>query len=176
MYTTQLTLNHDRHIWTSIKWTALFFVLILCITSIINLHNNQIQKLEAQSEILNQKSFLVSKMHEDMLSISRMQLQILHARNEQQVKNNLRQLSELISTQLFNYYQLKNIANESDTDLLVRFKSAFEKWHDFNENLLSYANVISDIDFINTLNKVDMAFSQFDQNDDAGLLLISQLK
>jgi hypothetical protein len=139
-------------------------------------HQDKLKELAINSALFKQKSFLVSQMHSEMLSISRTQLQVLHSSSEQQAKENLWQLSELVSDHLAHYHQLKNITDDSDAELLMRFRFGFEQWHDFNENLLGYANVISDSGFINTLNKVDLAFSQFDSNSDKKQLLITQLK
>ncbi len=176
MNTMRLTINQDSYIETITKWTCLFIFLTLCAIGINTLHQDQLQKLMTSSTLLKQKSFLVSQMHDEMLSISRTQLQILHASNERQVKENLRHLSELVTDHLVHYYQLKNIADETDAELLMQFKIGFEQWHKFNENLLGYANVIADSDFINTLNMVDLAFSQLDIDADETLLLISQLR
>lgn len=176
MNTMELTMNQDSYIGTTIKWTCLFILLTLCAIGINTLHQNQLQKLMTSSALLKQKSFLVSQMHNEMLSISHTQLQILHASNEQQVKENLRHLSELVTDHLFHYYQLKNIADESDAELLMRFRIGFDQWHNFNEDLLGYANVVADTGFINTLNMVDLAFSQLDSDADETLLLISQLR
>lgn len=176
MNTMRLTVNQDSNIGAIMKWACLSILLTLCLLGINSLHQQQLQKLIINSELLKQKSFLVSKMHGEMLSISRMQLQILQASNEQQVKKDLRQLSELLADHLLHYYQLKNIADDSDVELLEKYKVGFKQWHDFNEDLLAYAKVISDSGFINTLNMVDLAFSQLDQDTDKTLLLISQLK
>ena len=176
MNTMEFTMKQDSYIATITKWTFLLIFLTFCITGINTLHQKQLQKLVINSELLKQKSFLVSQMHDEMLSISRTQLQILHASSEQQVKKDLRQLSELVMDHLVHYYQLKNIADESDADLLMQFRIGFDKWHNFNQDLLGYANVIADSGFINTLNMVDMAFSQLDQDSDKALLLISQLR
>jgi hypothetical protein len=176
MNTMEIRLNQDSYTWITIKWISLFIFLTLCFSGLYKLHQQQLVKLSANSDALNQKSFLVSKMHDEMLSISRMQLQILHASNEQQVKKDLLLLSELVTDHLIHYYQLKNIADESDAELLMRFRLGFDKWQNFNEDLLGYANVIADSGFINTLNMVDLTISQLDQDADKALLLISQLK
>jgi hypothetical protein len=176
MNTMELTINQDSYTGATIKWACLFIFLTLCAIGINTLHQDQLQKLMASSELLKQKSFLLSQMHDEMLSISHTQLQILHATNEQQVKENLRHLSELVTDHLVHYYQLKNIVDESDAELLMQFRTGFEQWHDFNETLLGYANVIADSGFINTLNMVDLAFSQLDSDADETLLLISQLR
>jgi hypothetical protein len=176
MNTMELTINRDSYIEKIIKWTCLFIFLTLCGIGIIKLHQEQLQKLAASSALLKQKSYLVSRMHDEMLSISRTQLLILHASHEDQVRTNLKHLAELVSDHLVHYYQLKKIADESDAELLMKFRMGFEKWHNFNEDLLGYANVIADSGFINTLNMVDMAFSQLDQDADEALLLVSQLR
>ncbi|MBL1141246.1 MAG: hypothetical protein D8M62_04330 [Proteobacteria bacterium] len=154
----------------------MFIFLTLFTVGVNNLHQKQLRKLTVSSELLKQKSLLISKMHNEMLSISRTQFQLLQASNEQQVINELRQLSDLISDHLIHYYQLKAIADESDAELLMRYRIGFEKWHNFNEDLLGYANVVADSGFINTLKKVDLAFSQLDQDDNKKLLLVSQLR
>ncbi len=176
MNTIELTIRQDSYVGTVMKWTSMFIFLLICGIGINTLHQQQMQKLLTSSNQLKQKSFLVSQMHDEMLSMSRTQLQILHASSDQQVKTYLRHLSELVSDHLIHYYQLKKIADDSDANLLMQFKIGFEQWHDFNENLLSYANIVSDSDFINTLKMVDMAFSQLDQDPEKTLLLISQLK
>jgi hypothetical protein len=176
MNTMEITIKQDSYIRKIIKWTCLSVLLMLFAIAINTLHQDRLQKLATNAALLGQKSFLVSQMHKEMLSISRTQLQILHASNQQQIKENLWHLSELVSDHLVHYHQLKNIADESDADLLMQFKIGFEQWHYFNKDLLVYANVVSDSGFINTLNKVDLAFSQFDSNSDKKQLLITQLK
>jgi hypothetical protein len=176
MHMMELTINQDSVIKTIIKWTFLFIVLTLCVFGLNTLHQTQLQKLTEKSTLLNQKSFLVSKLHDQMLLISRAQFQILHASSEEEAKQKLWHLSELISEHLVNFHQLKNISDDSDIELLNKYRVSFDQWHEFNKDLLGYANVISDSGFINTLNKVDLAISQFDSDSDDRRLLITQLK
>jgi hypothetical protein len=176
MNTMGLTINQDSYINTIIKWTCLTILLTLCAFAINTFHQNHIQKLTANADLFSQKTFLISQMHKEMLLISRKQLQILQASSEQEVRENLWDLSELVSDHLVHYYQLKNIADEPDVELLKQFEIGFNRWRAFNNNLLGYANVVSDGGFINTLNKVDMALSQFDKDANETLLLLTQLK
>ena len=171
-----ITTNRNSNTGAVLKWIALFIFLSLCIISMFLFHQSHSKKLISDSELIKQKSFLVTIMHKEMLLISRTQLELLHATNNEQVKSNLSQLTTLISNHLINYYQFKNIADESDAELLSQFKIGFKKWLDLNDKLLVYANSISDVDFINTLNKVDMAISQLDEEKVERLLLISQLE
>ena len=60
--------------------------------------------------------------------------------------------------------------------VLEQFKTGFEQWHEFNQNLLSYANVVADSGFINTLNMIDLAFSQFESSTNESQQLVAQLK
>ena len=170
----EITINRDSSINAIIKWTGLFVFLTFCASGLISLHQYQSEKLIFESELLKQKSLLVTQMHNEMLLISRTQLELLHASNEQQVKTKLVSLSALIADHLIHYHQLKKIADESDTVLLNKFKLGFEKWQGFNQDLLTYATIISDPGFIYTLNKVDLAISQLDENETQ--LLITQLK
>ena len=171
---TEIAINRGIYRTAVLKWTGLFIFLTLCLSSLHSFHQHHMQTLKIESERLNQKSYLVKQLHNEMLLITRAQLNLLHASNHTQVKHTLSELSTLISNHLVHYYELKNIADDSDTELLMKFKAGFEKWQLFNEDLLSYANRVSDSEFINTLNKVDMAISQLDENET--LLLISQLK
>lgn len=159
-----------------VKWTGLFILWAFFASAILSFHQQQLQKLKADSELLNQKSFLISQMHDEMLLISRLQLQILHASNYQQVKEKLMRLSDLVSDHLLHYHQLKSIADVTDVDLLEQYKLGLDRWYGFNKDLLAYANVVSDSSFINTLNKIDLAFSQFDDDNNEALLLIAQTK
>jgi hypothetical protein len=176
MNTMELTINQDSYIKTIIKWTCLTILLSLCAFGTNTLHQNQLQKLMANADLFSQKTFLISQMHKEMLLISRKQLQILHASSEQEAREILWSLSELVSDHLIHYHQLKNLADEPDIELLNQFKKGFNRWRAFNKNLLDYANVVSDSGFINTLNKVDMAFSQFDSDATETLLLITKLE
>lgn len=169
----EMTVNRGSGSRSIVKWTGLFIWWAFFVSAMLTFHQQQLQKLKVDSELLSQKSFLVSQMHDEMLLISRLQLQILHASNHQQVKEKLMRLSDLVSDHLFHYHQLKSIADDSDVDLLNKFKLGFEKWRDFNEDLLIYANSVSDSGFINILNKVDMAISQLDEGET--LHLASQL-
>lgn len=170
----EITVNQNSFIKVILKWTTLFIFLLSCVYIIFSVHQQHLHSLKAESQLINQKSFLVKQLHNEMLLISRAQLELLHASNETQVKKILSRLSTLISAHLVHYYQLKNITDDSETELLNRFKSGFEKWQAFNQDLLSYASSVSDSAFINTLNKVDMAISQLDE--DEALLLVSQLE
>ena len=123
-----------------------------------------------------QKASLISQMHNEMLLITRSHLQIMHASNEKQIKDHLWKLSGLVSDYLIHYHQLEKIVDNTDDGILEKFNTGFEQWHEFNQNLLSYANVVADSDFINTLNMIDLAFSQFDSNTDESLQTIAQLK
>lgn len=175
----ELTLNKDAHVRTIIKWTCVFIILTLCVMGINNLHQAYVQEIKAKANanaiLINQKTFLIIQMHKEMLTISRTQLQILHASSEQEVRDHLWRLSELVSDHLVHYHQLKNITDESDSDLLMQFRSGFDQWHGFNKSLLAYANVVADSGFINILNKVDLAFSQLDSDTDERQVLITQL-
>jgi hypothetical protein len=171
-----ITIHKNPDAGIVIKLTFLFIFLTLSVMGMNTLYQEQREKLAAKSELLNQKSSLVVQMHKEMLSISSTQLQILHASSEQQVKENLWQLSQLVSDHLIHYHQLENIVDESDAHILMQFRIGFDQWNGFNKNLLSYANVVSDSGFINTLNKVNLAFSQFDSSSDERQLLITQLK
>lgn len=170
------TLNRQEQVFNILKWTCLFMFLTASCLSLMSFHQHHGQKLQTESELLRQKHFLVTQMHHDMLHISRAQLELLHASNEQQVKTKLSQLSTLISGHLVNYYHFKSLADDSDVELLNKFKGGFEKWQVFNEDLLSYANSISDTGFINTLKKVDMAINQLEEDSENALLLISQIQ
>ena len=173
----ELTIKQDNYyLGEIIKWACLLMFLVLCVIGINTFYQGHVQKSMADTVLLNQKSSLIIQMHKEMLSISRTQLQILHASSEQEVRENLWLLSELVSDHLVHFHQLKNIADEFDTELLMRFRIGFEQWYDFNEDLLVYANAVSDSGFLKTLNKIDMAFSQFDRDASKTLLLITQLK
>jgi len=176
MNTTKAKIRQDNYIGTLFKWTCLSLFFMLCAMLINTLHQDQLQKLTVNSDLFKQKSFLISEMYNEMLSISRMQLEILHSSSEQQIRENLWQLSELVSDHLVHYHQLKSITDESDTELLMSYQISFDKWHGFNNDLLDYANIVSDSGFINILNKVDLAFSQLDSDVDEKLLLVTQLK
>jgi len=167
--------NQDSYV-RIIKWACLFIFLTLFMIGVNTLHQAQLQKLTASSALIKQKSLLISQMHDEMLLISRVQLQIFQASNDQEVRERLRHLSELVSDHLVHYHQLKNITDASDIKLLDQFRADFEQWLHFNKNLSAYANVITDPGFINTLNKVDMALSQLDSNSDERRLLITQIK
>ena len=82
----------------------------------------------------------------------------------------------MISDYLIHYHQLEGISDDSDTNLLVQFRTGFNQWYSLNKNLLNYANVVADSGFINTLSMIDLTFSQFDRDTDETLLLIAQLK
>jgi len=159
-----------------LKWITVSIFMVTSFVVIFHLHQAYAQKLITDSERLNQKKNLVSRMHDEMLTISRVQLELLHVTSEQQAKTKLQRLSILISEHLVHYYQFKSIADESDLEILVHFKASFEKWHEFNASLLTYAKVVADVGFINTLSKVDLAISQLDKGSEKARLLISQIQ
>ncbi len=123
-----------------------------------------------------QKASLITQMHNEMLLITRTHLQIMHASNEKQIKDQLSKLSGLVSDYLIHYHQLEKIVDNSDEGILEQFKTGFEQWHDYNQSLLSYVNVVADSGFIKTLNRIDLAFSQFDSNTDESIQVIAQLR
>jgi len=168
--------KQDGFIKTISKWTALAVCIYLCASSLNTFHNNQVQKITASNEVMMQKSFLITQMHNEMLSITRMQLQILHASNDKEAKKLLWDLSSLVSDYLIHFHQLEGIAESSDVLLLTEFRAGFDKWYRFNKDLLNYANVVADTGFINTLSMIDLAFSQFDSDTEESLQLIAQLK
>ncbi len=59
----ELTINQYSYARTIIKWTSLFIFLTLSAIVINTLHQERLQKLTADAELLAQKSFLVSQMH-----------------------------------------------------------------------------------------------------------------
>lgn len=170
----EITTNQNGYTRTMLTWVALFIFISVCETVMTSLHDYHTQKIMTDGELIKEKTFLITEMHKEMLLITRTQLELLHATNETHVITKLSDLSSLVSSYLLNYYQFKNVADEYDVGLLNKFKLSFEKWQGFNEGLLTYANIISDSDFINTLNKVDMAINQLDGNET--LLLISKLE
>ncbi len=168
--------SKTRDSYALLKCIAISIFMMTCLAVIFHLHQAYTQKLITDNERLNQKKYLVSQMHDEMLTISRVQLELLHVTSEQQAKTKLQRLSTLISEHLVHYYQFKSIADESDSEVLVHFKASFEKWYKFNANLLTYAKVVADSGFINTLSKVDLAISQLDKDSEKTLQLISQIK
>ena len=171
-----MTANRSNFIRAVLKWTTLFIFLVFCVSAISSFHQQQLQTLKADSDLINQKSFLVRQMHNEMLLITRTQLGLLHATNETQVKTELSYLTTLISNHLLNYYQFKSITDESDIELLNKFKFNFEKWRNFNEDILGYANAVSDAGFLKTLGMIDLAFSQIDSSPNEAGQIIAQLK
>ena len=171
-----LTIKQESNFRITIRWISILIFIFVCALALKNLHEQQLQKLTTDSNLLKQKSMLISKMHNQMLSITQTQLQIFHSSSQKQVNDNLRQLSELVTEHLVNYHQLKNIADESDEGLLNHFRSGFEKWHNYNENLLNYANVVSDTGFLNTLSMIRVAFNHIDNDTDDAIQIIAQLK
>lgn len=169
-------INQNKLIKALSKWMTIFIFLMFCTNAISSFHQQKLQKLKVNSDLINQKSFLVTQMHNEMLLITRAQLRLLHATSETQVKTQLSSLTTLISNHLVNYYQFKNITDESDKELLNKFKFNFEKWRNFNEDILGYANVISDASFLRTLGMIDLAFSQIDSRPDDAGQIIAQLK
>jgi len=123
-----------------------------------------------------QKASLITQMHNEMLLITRSHLQLMHASNEKQIKDQLRKLSGLVSDYLVHYHQLEQIVDSSDGQILEQFNTGFEQWHEYNQNILSYANVVADSGFIKTLNRIDLAFSQFNSNTDESIQIIAQLR
>ncbi len=176
MNTMRLTVNRDSYIGKMMKWTGLFILLTLCVLAINSFHQQQLKKLLVSSQLLNQKSVLVYQMHNEMLLMSQTQLMILHASNQDEVRQSLWRLSDQVSDYLLHYHKLESIADNTDFETLIKFRTGFEQWHSFNKDLLGYANIVSDTNFINTLNMVDLAFSQFESNSDEAVLLIAQLK
>lgn len=123
-----------------------------------------------------QKASLITQMHNEMLLITRSQLQIMHASHEKQIKDQLWKLSGLVSGYLIHYHQLEKIADASDAQLLTEFRAGFNQWYKFNRDLLTYTSVISDSGFINTLNMIDLALTQFNSNTVETSQLISHIK
>ncbi len=146
---------------------------LIGIKSLYNLHK---LALIAQSELLKEKSNLTTEMHIEMLSITRTQYEILHSSSHDEVRQSLSSLSNQVSNYLMNYHQLKDLADSSDIEILAQFNRSFNQWHDYNKTLLNYANVVSDVGFIDTLKRIDMAFSQFEMDSSDAILLIAELK
>ena len=172
----KMTTNWDDFIGAMLKWTTSFIFLIFFVSTISSFHQQHLQKLKSDSDLINEKSFLVRQLHNEMLLITRTQLGLLHATNETQVKTELSYLTTLISNHLVNYYQFKSITDESDIELLNKFKFNFEKWRNFNEDILGYANAVSDAGFLKTLGMIDLAFSQIDSSPNEAGQIIAQLK
>lgn len=172
----ELAYKQDSYLKTISKWGALAICLYLCAIGIKTIHSYQLNKIITFNMASVQKASLITQMHNEMLLITRSHLQIMHASNEKQIKDHLWKLSGLVSDYLIHYHQLEKIIDNSDDGILEQFNTGFEQWHEFNQNLLRYANVVSDSDFINTLNRIDLAFSQFDSNTDESLQIIAQLR
>lgn len=176
MNTMKLAIEQDSYLGPAIKWAGFFIILVAIVFSIKPIHDQHIQEAIVDSAILNQKALYVSQMHQEMLLITSIQYEILHASNQQQISQLLKRLSERVSAYLLHYHQFEGIANNSDADMLKQLNANFEQWYQFNKNLLSYANVVSDSGLINTLNRVELAFSQLDSDFEQSQLLIAQLK
>ena len=175
MNTMELDSNQDSYI-KIIKWISVLLLLSCSVFAVKSLYQHQKQTLIAHSALMQQKSSLITQMHKEMLSITRTQYQILHASSQEEVRQLLWSLSEQVSDYLIYYHRFEGIANHADAEILVQLRNGFDQWHGFNKELLAYANVISDSGFINTLNMIDLAFSQFDSDTDEAVLLIAQLK
>lgn len=159
-----------------IKGMTLIVVLAVLMPGIKSVHEDYLNSLTINSDFLNKKSFLITQMHQEMLSITRTQYEILHASNHGQVRQLLLSLSNGVSDYLGHYHQFEEIYGSTDTEILNQFNTSFRRWYSFNKDLLYYANVVSDADFINTLNKIDLAFGQFDTDPNEALLLIAGLR
>lgn len=159
-----------------LKWITLVVCLYLSVMGLKSFHSYQLQKIISVNMVSVQKSSLITQMHNEMLLITRSQLQILHASNEKQIRDQLLKLSSLVSDYLTHYYQLEQLVDSSDKILLEQFKTGFEQWHEFNQNILSYANIVADTGFINTLKMIDLAFSQFEHNPEDSIQLIAKIK
>ncbi|GEM_PF-2762723 len=167
-------IKQDRYIGALIKWGCLLVCLSACVFSINTLHQQKLQKLAMQSELLLQKASIITQLHEEMLTITRNQYLILHASDHEQVRQLISNLSVQVTDYLLHYHQLEQIAESSDADLLKQYKFGFKQWHKFNQDLLAYANVVADAGIINSLNMVSLAFTQLDSEPDKPLLLITQ--
>lgn len=168
--------KQDNLTGTLAKWFALGIFISLSIIVLSTFHSSQLHKLNLSNQLSMQKSSLITQLHSEMLLITRTQLQILHASSEQEARAQLWKLSELVSEYLIHYHQLEGLSDSSDAVLLTQFRRGFEQWHSLNKSLLNYANVVADTGFINTLNRIDLAFSQFDNTTGKTLQLIAQLR
>ena len=172
----ELAYKQDGYLIQIGKWTALAICLYLCAIGLKTFHSYQLHKIISVNMASVQKASLITQMHNEMLLITRSHLQIMHASNEKQIKEHLWKLSGLVSDYLIHYHQLEQIVDSSDGRILEQFKTGFEQWHEYNINLLRYANVVADSGFMNTLNRIDLAFSQFDSNPDESIQLVAQLR
>ncbi len=172
----KLAYKQDSFFKTITKWTAFAICLHLCAIGLKTFHSYQLQKIITINMVSVQKASLITQMHNEMLLITRSHLQIMHANNEKKIKDQLWKLSGLVSDYLIHYRQLERIVDDNDKKVLEQFKTGFEQWHEFNQNLLSYANVVADSGFINTLNMIDLAFSQFESSTNESQQLVAQLK
>ena len=176
MNTMESILKQDSNVGLLLKWSSLFIFALLCLTVVKSFHDKYINELNAESSVLLEKSSLVMEMHNEMLSITRTQYQILHASSQQEVRTLLLSLSEQVSSYLLNFHKLEQVTDETDENLLFQFRNGFTQWHQFNQDLVGYANVVADSGFINTLNMIDVALSQFEVNSEEALLLIAELE
>ncbi|GJM05668.1 MAG: hypothetical protein DHS20C09_16640 [marine bacterium B5-7] len=172
----ELAYKQGGFLTTFSKWTALIICLYFCAIGLKTFHHNQMHKITTTNTVSLQKASLITQMHNEMLLITRSHLQIMQASNEQQIREQLWRLSGLVSDYLIHYHELEQIIDNSDERVLRQFKTGFTQWYEFNKDLLSYANVVADSGFINTLNMIDLAFSKFDSNSEETLHLIAQLK
>lgn len=171
----ELAYKQDSFLKTISKWTALAICLYLCAIGLKTFHSYQLNKIITVNMESVQKASLITQMHNEMLLITRSHLQIMHASNEKQIRDQLWKLTGLVSDYLIHYHQLEKIVDNSDERVLEQFKTGFQQWHEFNQNLLSYSNIVADSGFISTLNMIDLAFSKFEKEPEERLSLISQL-
>ena len=156
------------------KWTAFIICLYFCVIGLKIFHHDQMHKITTTNTASLQKAS--TQMHNEMLFITRSQLQIMQASDEKQVRSQLWKLSGLVSDYLIHYHQLEQIIDDRDEKVLEQFKTGFSRWYEFNKDLLNYANVVADSGFINTLNMIDLSFRKLKKEPEESWVFISQLR
>ena len=82
----ELAYKQGRFIKMFAKWIAFGVCITLIVFGLKSYHSYQIQIISSSNVAAIQKSSLIAQMHNEMLSITRTQLQILHASNEDEVR------------------------------------------------------------------------------------------
>ena len=153
-----------------IKKAVYCLCMLFAVVPVIFWYQEQVRGFNDELSVLDKKSRLITSLHQQMLTVSRLQFYLLHASDYQQAYDLLLSMSENVSNYVVDFYQFEKIAGAEDKELVDKFRSGFMEWRSMTDDLSDYAYLVSNTDLINVLSIMELNLHRLD-NDSAVLII-----
>lgn len=135
------------------------FGMLVLFSALVNWYQIQAAQIYDDMLIIGKKSDLISRLHKDMNAFTEMQFKLMLS-DAPHEKKLLKEMIYLVNDYLVSLSKFEQIANKDDVDLLNQFKSEFNRWHQMNNDVLTYLYNVSDPAARNALASISLALER----------------